>query len=88
MNKIVSVIRPFTMQQNVFVYDGSNSIKISIAEMDNIEEAIINLAKEYNTNEVELIGAKKFTSGIKDKIIEQEINKYNENKLNIKLTNN
>lgn len=88
MNKIVSVIRPFTIQQNVFVYNGSNTISVSVAEMDNIEKTILNLANEYDVNEVELVGAKKFTSGIKDKIVEAEMNKYNENKLNIKLTNN
>ena len=88
MNKIVSVIRPFTMQQNIFVYNGSNTVSITVAEMDNIEKAILNLVDEYQVNEVELVGAKKFTSGIKDKIVEAEISKYNENKLNIKLTSN
>lgn len=88
MNKIVTVIKPFTMQQNVFVYEGSNMLKVTVAEMDNLSDTILNLSKEYDANDIEIVGAKKFTTGIKDKLTEEELTKYNENKLNIKLTSN
>ena len=88
MKKIVSVIKPFTVQQNVFVYEDGNKIEVISTPLNDIQNTMVEIADKYNINEIELIGSKKYSKGIENKIKEIEMTKYNENKLNIKLTNN
>ena len=87
MKKIVSVIKPFTMQQNIFVYEDGNKIDALTANLDNIQEILLDTAMKYNANEIQLVGAKNYSKGIKNKIEELEISKYNENKIIIDLIN-
>ena len=88
MKKIVTVIKPFTYTQNVFVYEDGNKIDVSSTSLDKIFETIVELTEKYKTNEVQLIGSSKFSKGIKKEIQEAEMNKYNKNELNIELINN
>ena len=87
MKKIVSVIRPFTLKQNIFVYEDGNKIEVSSTELDNIADKIIELAYKYEIKNVQLIGAKNFSKGIKNKIETAEMTKYNKNVLVIELIN-
>lgn len=87
MKKIVSVVRPFTLKQNVFVYEDGNKIDVVSIEMENIEDKIIELAKQYDAKEVQLIGSKNYCIHIKEVIEEKEIAKYGKNDLIVKLIN-
>lgn len=88
MKKIVSVIKPFTYNQNVFVYEDGNKIETTITNLDNLSNTLFELIDKYNTNEVNLIGNLKFSKGIKEKIENAEITKYNDKKINIELISN
>ncbi len=88
MKKIVSVIKPFTYNQNVFVYEDGNKIETTITNLDNLSNTLFELIDKYNTNEINLIGNLKFSKGIKEKIENAEITKYNDKKINIELISN
>ena len=87
MKKIVSVIKPFIINQNIFVYEDGNKIDVLSVPLNDIQDLLIKTALQYKVNDIELIGSKKYLNGIINKIRETEINQYNENKLNIKIVN-
>lgn len=87
MKKIVSVIKPFTISQNIFVYEDGNKILNSNSPLGDLQNNLLEIAKEYQVEEIDLIGSKKYCSGIKKQIQEKELSKYNENKLVINLIN-
>ena len=87
MKKIVSIIKPFTINQNIFVYEDGNKIDVISVPLNDIQDILINTAEKYDATDIELIGSKKYINGIVNKIRETEINQYNENKLNIKIIN-
>ena len=87
MKKIVSVIKPFIINQNVFVYEDGNKIDVLSVPLDNIQNILINTAIKYEVNDIELIGSKKYLNGIINKVQKEEIKEYNANKLNIKIIN-
>ena len=85
MKKIVSVIKPFVINQNIFVYGDGNKIDVLSVPLNDIENVLVNTATQYGAYEIELLGSKKYLNGIVNKIRETEISQYNENKLSIKL---
>lgn len=87
MKKIVSVIKPFIINQNVFVYEDGNKIDVISVPLDNIQDVLINTATKYEITDIELIGSKKYLNGIVNKIKETEMSQYNEHKLNINIIN-
>ena len=87
MKKIVSVIKPFVINQNIFVYEDGNKIDVLSAPLADIQKIIVNTAIKYELNDVELLGSKKYLTGIVNKIKEVEISQYKENKLNINIIN-
>ncbi len=87
MKKIVSVIKPFVINQNIFVYEDGNKIDVLSAPLADIQKIIVNTAIKYELNDIELLGSKKYLAGIVNKIKEAEISQYKENKLNINIIN-
>lgn len=87
MKKIVSVIKPFVVNQNVFVYEDGNKIDVLSVPLNDIQNILVNTAIQYEVTDIELIGSKKYLNGIINKIKETEISQYNEHKLNINIIN-
>ena len=87
MKKIVSVIKPFVVNQNVFVYEDGNKIDIVSVPLNDIQNVLVNTATQYEVTDIELIGSKKYLNGIVNKIKETEMSQYNEHKLNINIIN-
>ncbi len=87
MKKIVSVLKPFTFQQNIFIYEDGVRIDNLISNWDTLQEDILYIALKNNINEINLLGSNTYSEKIKEKIKELELTKYNENKLNINLIN-
>ena len=87
MKKIVSVITPFVINQNVFVYEDGNKIDVLSVPLNDIQNILVNTATQYEVTDIELIGSKKYLNGIVNKIKETEISQYNEHKLNINIIN-
>ena len=88
MKKIVTVIKPFTLKQNVYVYEDNDIIDVTQVNLKELEDIITTKASEYEINDVTLVGARKFSAGIKNKIQKTEMDKYNCNKLNIEIRAN
>ena len=87
MKKIVSVIKPFVVNQNVFVYEDGNKIDVLSVPLNDIQNILVNTATQYEVTDIELIGSKKYLNGIVNKIKETEMSQYNEHKLNINIIN-
>lgn len=87
MKKIVSVIKPFVVNQNVFVYEDGNKIDVLSVPLNDIQNILVNTATQYEVTDIELIGSKKYLNGIANKIKETEMSQYNEHKLNINIIN-
>ena len=86
MNKILLVnIKPFTFTQTVSIFEDGNEVRTIIVPMNKIEEEILILKKNDNITEVNIVGPKVNTKGIKKKIEKAELKTYNKNMLNIKL---
>ena len=60
MKKIVSVIKPFVVNQNVFVYEDGNKIDVLSVPLNDIQNILVNTATQYEVTDIELIGSKKF----------------------------
>lgn len=82
MKKIVSVIKPFVMQQNIFVYEDGNKIDIISTDINNIENALMETAAKYDIKEINLAGSKKFSEGVRARV--QSVDKYT-NDIEIKI---
>ena len=87
MKKIVSVIKPFIINQNIFVYEDGNKIDVLSVPLNDIQNILVNTATQYEVTDIELIGSKKYLNGIVNKIKETEMSQYNEHKLNINIIN-
>jgi len=87
MKKIVSVIKPFIINQNVFVYEDGNKIDAIQVPLNELQNMLIKIANQYEAYDVELIGSKKYINGIVNKVKENEIAQYNENKIKITIAN-
>lgn len=88
MKEIISVIKPFTYTQNIFVYENGKKIDVISTNTDDLPNKIIDLADEYETSDIKLVGSSKFSKGIQGKIEIAEMTRYNKNMLNIELINN
>jgi len=87
MKKIVSVIKPFVINQNVFVYEDGNKIDVLSVPLNNIQDILVETAIKYEVTDIELVGSKKYLNGIVNKVKETEMSQYNEHKLNINIIN-
>jgi len=87
MKKIVSVIKPFVVNQNVFVYEDGNKIDVLSVPLNNIQDILVETATKYEVTDIELVGSKKYLNGIVNKVKETEMSQYNEHKLNINIIN-
>ena len=87
MKKIVSVIKPFVVNQNVFVYEDGNKIDVLSVPLNNIQDILVETAIKYEVTDIELVGSKKYLNGIVNKVKETEMSQYNEHKLNINIIN-
>mgnify|MGYP006344466103 FL=1 len=82
---IVIDIKPFVLEQQVYVLQGDEVNSGEKVRMKTLAEDVIMLSEKYNTREFHISGAKVFTKGLKQKIQKAEIEKYSVNKLNITL---
>lgn len=87
MKKIVSVIRPFLMKQNIFVYENGNKIDVTSAPLNAIETVLVETAKKYDVKTIELVGPKSYSAGIKLRVEGAEMDKYNKNDIEVKIIN-
>lgn len=85
MKKIIGVFHPFDLYQTFYVYEDSEKLEAVQTKIKDIPETVFKLSEIYNVDKIDIAGTKMFTRGIMKQIREQEILKYNMNKLEIKL---
>ena len=81
MRKIIGVLRPFDLQQTFYIYQDSNKISSFQTTIENLDEDILNYAKQYNIDQVDFSGAAHYVSRLIQKIQKKELEKYQYNKL-------
>lgn len=86
MKKIIAIVTPFQLKQDVYVYEDGNKVDIRYPKLEDLEETIFTLSEQYDIEKVSLIGSKQFNRGLSKKIKEKELSKYNKNKLDISLS--
>lgn len=86
MKKIVAIIQPFTIKQNISVYeDGIKIDTISVENVDDIVPQLMTLAQKHtNIEQIVFIGAKHYNKIFGNKFQESEIKEYGINKIEIK----
>lgn len=77
--------RPFTFSQNFVVYEEGVEIANTQVPMNILEESIIAYAHLHNVSEINIAGPKIYTKGIQKKMQKIELEKYNENTVEINL---
>lgn len=85
MKKIVSIIRPFDMNQTLMVYEDGNKLDVVSSTLENLNSTILGLTEKYEVYNLNLIGPKKFLEGIGNKIKEEFSLKYSNKELNIEI---
>ena len=85
MKKIMSVIKPFILEQNVIVYEDGNKLDVISCTINDMPEAMLQLAKQYDLNNIELAGPVSYLKGIQKQIQELEMSTYSTNNIEIKL---
>ena len=82
--KIIGLLQPFDLKQNIYVYEDGNKIEIIETKVDNFTSEILQLINKYKIEDIELAGPKKYAKGIGTKVQEEYIKNYSNNNLNIK----
>ena len=82
---IIANLKNFTLAHDIYVLDGNNNVVTSRkSSIKNIEENIVELCKEHECNQVNLLGNKKYTNKIAENLKNLSLSKYNIN-LTIKI---
>lgn len=82
--KIIGLLQPFDLKQNIYIYEDGNKIEIIETKVDNFTSEMLQLINKYKIEDIELAGPKKYTKGIGTKVQEEYIKNYSNNNLNIK----
>lgn len=82
--KIIGLLQPFDLKQNIYIYEDGNKIEIIETKVDNFTSEMLQLINKYKIEDIELAGPKKYTKGIGAKVQEEYIKNYSNNNLNIK----
>lgn len=85
MKKIVCVLRPFTMAQNIFVYEDGNKIEVKQTTINAMADMLFELSEKHSVYNIEIVGSKVYAKGIKNQVEKEELSKFNINKLNINI---
>lgn len=84
MKKIVGMLQPFTLFQQVLVYEDNN--KIDIAEnvmISDMDKVILNFVDTYDITKIDLVGPVQFSKKIGKELGEAELTRYGKNILEI-----
>ncbi len=81
MNKIIGIIKPFDMNQTIYIHKEGQNIQVVQTTIEKIAKTIFKLTEQNNINQVDILGPQAYTKGIVKKIQNQELTKYNKNNL-------
>lgn len=85
MDKIVTRIYPFVLNQKVLVYKNNECVKEVECPLNKLEDTLYNLCKEYDIQEVDLGGNEQFNINLKDNIERYGLSNYDQFQINVNL---
>lgn len=85
MNAILIVGKMFTKKINIFVANDDEILTQKSSTLDTLNEDAFALAQEYNCSIINIKGAKPFFKKVQEKMKEEQLARYNEEKIKINL---
>ncbi len=77
MKKIVCMLKPFSIQQQIYVYEDGNKIEAVECTIEDFTETIFTLNNNYEgLDEVDLVGPKQYAKGLQFMLEYEEKQKY------------
>lgn len=85
MKKIISIIRPFCVNQECYLYENGVKIKNFTIPLSDFKETIMNYVEKESVTKLELLGSLLYLQGVKKQLEEFEMTKYQKNRLKIEI---
>ena len=85
MKKIIAMIRPFDLDQILMVYEDGNKIDIAKTTLEDLYPSVFALMEKHDTYQLDLVGPKSYTKGLKNQIETAATAKYESNKIEINI---
>lgn len=83
--KIVSIIRPFSLIQEIHIYDNgieTDEINTSLQDFNN---TVFNIVNTEDINQIDLFGPRKYLKGLKNELLQIGKTKYQKDNLIINI---
>lgn len=83
--QVIAFIEPFSFQQKIFVYDGSNEIESLSVTLTEFADTVVKLCHNQESDSLILKGDKQFTGKIRKEVESRELFYYDAHTLKITL---
>ena len=74
--KIVSIIRPFSLIQEIHIYDNGMEVDEINTSLTDFNNTIFNIVNTENINQIDLFGPRKYLNGLKKELLQIGKTKY------------
>ena len=83
MKKIISRLKPFSMEQTLLVYENGNKIDFMNTTMQDLNKDLFLLMEKHDVNRFDIVGPKKYSKGIKNQILKHNETQFTKKELEI-----
>lgn len=83
--KIVSIIRPFSLIQEIHIYDNGMEVDEINTSLTDFNNTIFNIVNTENINQIDLFGPRKYLNGLKKELLQIGKTKYQKDDLVINI---
>ena len=83
--KIVSIIRPFSLIQEIHIYDNGMEVDEINTSLNDFNNTIFNIINTENINQIDLFGPRKYLNGLKKELLQIGKTKYQKDDLVINI---
>ena len=85
MKKIITVLRPFDLEQVLMVYEDGNKIDVVKTTIEDLYPSVFALMEKHESYQLDLVGPKSYAKGLKNQIEEVAMTKYETNKIEVNI---
>ena len=79
--KIVSIIRPFNLIQEIHIYDNGMEVDEINTSLKDFNNTIFNIVNTEDINQIDLFGPRKYLNGLKKELLQIGKTKYQKDNL-------
>ena len=83
--KIVSIIRPFSLIQEIHIYDNGMEVDEINTSLTDFNNTIFNIVNTESINQIDLFGPRKYLNGLKKELLQIGKTKYQKDDLVINI---